>query len=77
MTPISIRNVTEAPVLVPARGGLALVLGPGEAGTVCTENLRGEGALTDLVARGKVSTIAVHRLAPEVYVDHHDFDSAA
>ena len=76
MTPLTVRNVTETPVIVPARGDLAVVLGPGEAGTVCPETLRGEGALTDLLARGVVSTAAVHRLLPQVWSDR-DFDSAA
>ena len=76
MTPVTIRNVTRAPVIVPARGDLALVLRPGEAGTVCPETLRGEGALTDLLARGLVSTVAVHQVLPRAWRDH-DYDSAA
>ena len=65
------------PVIVPARGDFAVVLGPGEAGTVCPEKLRGEGALTDLLARGVVSTATVYpRLVPQIWRDH-DFDSAA
>jgi len=76
MTPVTVRNTTEAPVIVPARGNLAVVLRPGEAGTVCPETLRGEGALTDLLARGVVSTVAIHRLVPQFWGDH-DFNSAA
>ena len=76
MTPVTVRNVTETPVIVPARGDLAVVLRPGEAGTVCPETLRGEGALTDLLARGMVSTVAVPRFVPEFWSDR-DFDSAA
>jgi len=77
MTPLTVRNVTKTPVIVPARGGLAVVLRPGEAGTVCPETLRGEGALTDLLARGLVSTVAVHQVPPGNWRDHDDFDSAA
>ena len=76
MTTLTVRNETETPVIVPARGGFAVVLGPGEAGTVCPETLRGEGALTDLLARGVVSTAAAHRLLPQIWSDR-DFDSAA
>ena len=76
MTPVTVRNITEASVIVPARGDLAVVLRPGEAGTVCPETLRGEGALTDLLAHGVVSTVAVHQLVPQFWGDH-DFDSAA
>ena len=77
MTPVTVRNVTKEPVIVPARGDLAVVLRPGEAGTVCPETLRGEGALTDLLARGVVSTAAIHpQLVPQFWGDH-DFDSAA
>ncbi len=76
MTTLTVRNVTETPVIVPARGDLAVVLGPGETGTVCPETLRGEGALTDLLARGVVSTAAAHQLLPQIW-SGRDFDSAA
>ena len=76
MTPVTVRNVTETPVFVPARGDLAVVLRPGEASTVCPETLRGEGALTDLLARGVVSTIGGHKIIPFVWTNH-DYDTAA
>ncbi|MDA1278896.1 MAG: hypothetical protein O3B95_02480 [Chloroflexi bacterium] len=55
MTRISIRNTSGGSTIIPARGGLGLVLGSGEEGTVCPEGLRAQGAFFDMVSRGQIT----------------------
>ena len=54
MTLISIKNTSAGTSIVPARGGLGLVLAAGEEGTVCPEGLRAQGAFFDMVSRGHI-----------------------
>ena len=55
MTLISIKTTSTGNTIIPARGGLGLVLGSGEEGTVCPEGLRAQGAFFDMVSRGQIS----------------------
>jgi len=55
MTLISIKNTSAGNSIIPARGGLGLVLGAGEEGTVCPEGLRAQGAFFDMVSRGHIT----------------------
>jgi len=55
MTRISIKNTSAGNTIIPARGGLGLVLGAGEEGAVCPEGLRAQGAFFDMVSRGQIS----------------------
>ena len=54
MTRISIKNTSAGNSIIPARGGLGLVLGAGEEGTVCPEGLRAQGEFFDMVSRGHI-----------------------
>jgi hypothetical protein len=51
---VKVFNTSHRPVLVPARGGLSVVLGPGELGTVCPEGARGQSAFWKLMTRGVI-----------------------
>jgi hypothetical protein len=42
MTLISIKNTSAGNTIIPARGGLGLVVGAGDEATVCPEGLRGQ-----------------------------------
>lgn len=55
MTLISIKNTSTGNAIIPARGGLGIVLGAGEEGTVCPEGLRGQGTFFDMVSRGQIA----------------------
>ena len=80
MTLISIKNTSNGTAIIPARGGLGLVLGSGEEGTVCPEGLRGQGAFFDMVSRGQIAEQArLGRSARVVAFPHStdDFDQAA
>ncbi len=55
MTLISIKNISAGNSIIPARGGLGLVLSAGEEGTVCPEGLRAQGAFFDMVSRGHIA----------------------
>ncbi|MCH8909953.1 MAG: hypothetical protein IH867_04355 [Chloroflexi bacterium] len=80
MTLISIKNTSNGTAIIPARGGLGLVLGSGEEGTVCPEGLRGQGAFFDMVSRGQIAEQArLGRSARVVAFSHStdDFDQAA
>ena len=55
MTLISIKNTSTGNTIIPARGGLGLVLGSGEEGTVCPEGLRAQGAFFYMISRGQIS----------------------
>jgi hypothetical protein len=75
MTLISIKNISDGNTIIPARGGLGLVLGAGEQGTVCPEGLRGQGAFFDMVSRGSISEQArVGRSARVVSFSHSTDD---
>lgn len=80
MTLISIKNTSNGNAIIPARGGLGLVLSAGEEGTVCPEGLRGQGAFFDMVSRGQIAEQArLGRSARVVGFSHStdDFDQAA
>jgi hypothetical protein len=55
MTLINIKNTSNGNAIIPARGGLGIVLGSGEEGTVCPEGLRAQGAFFDMVSRGQIA----------------------
>jgi hypothetical protein len=75
MTRISIKNTSAGNTIIPARGGLGLVLGSGEEGTVCPEGLRAQGAFSDMVSRGHISKKArVGRSARVVKFTHSTDD---
>lgn len=80
MTLISIKNTSNGNAIIPARGGLGLVLSSGEEGTVCPEGLRAQGAFFDMVSRGQIAEQA--RLGRSARVGNFphstdDFDQAA
>jgi len=50
----SICNKSSQPVFVPARGGLSIVLAPGERSTVCPEGKDGQGAFWKLFTQGAI-----------------------
>jgi len=80
MTLISIKNTSNGTAIIPARGGLGLVLGFGEEGTVCPEGLRGQGAFFDMVSRGQIAEKARLGRSVRVVTFSHssdDFDQAA
>ena len=80
MTLISIKNTSNGTAIIPARGGLGLVLGSGEEGTVCPEGLRGQGAFFDMVSRGqRAEKSRLGRSVRFVTFSHSsdDFDQAA
>lgn len=80
MTLINIKNTSNGTAIIPARGGLGLVLGSGEEGTVCPEGLRGQGAFFDMVSRGQIAEKArLGRSARIVSFAHptDDFNQAA
>ena len=75
MTLISIKNTSTGNTIIPARGGLGLVLGAGEEGTVCPEGLRAQGTFFDLVSRGHIAEQArLGRAARVVNFSHSDDD---
>lgn len=51
---VKVFNTSPRPVLVPARGGLSVVLAPGELGTVCPEGPRSQSAFWKLMTRGVI-----------------------
>ena len=80
MTLINIKNTSNGNAIIPARGGLGLVLGAGEEGTVCPEGLRGQGAFFDMVSRGQIAErTRLGRSARVVSFSHSsdDFNQAA
>ena len=80
MTLISIKNTSNGNAIIPARGGLGLVLGSGEEGTVCPEGLRGQGAFFDMVSRGQIAEQTRLGRSPRVVSVPHstdDFNQAA
>ena len=80
MTLISIKNTSKGNTIIPSRGGLGLVFGSGEEGTVCPEGLRGQGAFFDMVSCGQIAEKArLGRSARVVAFTRHDddFDQAA
>jgi hypothetical protein len=50
----SICNKSSRPVFVPARGGLSIVLAPGERSTVCPEGKDGQSAFWKLFTQGAI-----------------------
>jgi hypothetical protein len=80
MTLINIKNTSAGNTIIPARGGLGLVLGSGEEGTVCPEGLRAQGTFFDMVSRGQIAEQArAGRSARVVGFTHSpdNFDQAA
>ena len=80
MTRISIKNTSVGNTIIPARGGLGLVLGSGEEGTVCPEGLRAQGAFFDMVSRGQISEQARagrHVRVANILHPSDDFNQAA
>ena len=55
MTLISIKTTSTGNTIIPARGGLGLVLGSGEEDTVCPEGLRAQGAFFYMISRDQIS----------------------
>jgi len=75
MTLISIKNTSTGNTIIPARGGLGIVLSAGEEGTVCPEGLRAQGAFFDMVSRGQIEEKArMGRSARVVNFTHSDND---
>ncbi|MBN4064906.1 hypothetical protein JYU04_04140 [Dehalococcoides mccartyi] len=74
MTLISIKNVSAGNTIIPARGGLGLVLGAGEEGTVCPEGLRAQGAFFDMVSRGHITEKARNGRSARVVNFSHSSD---
>ncbi|MBT4124990.1 MAG: hypothetical protein HOJ22_09350 [Chloroflexi bacterium] len=74
MTLISIKNNSAGNSIIPARGGLGLVLAAGEEGTVCPEGLRAQGAFFDMVSRGHIEEKARMGRASRVINFTHSTD---
>ena len=80
MTLISIKNTSRGNAIIPARGGLGLVLGSGEVGTVCPEGLRGQGTFFNMVSRGQIAEQARLGRSSRIVAFSHpsdDFNQAA
>jgi hypothetical protein len=75
VTLISVQNTTSRPVMVPARGGLSVVLNPGEQSMVCPEGQRGQGRFNALVSRGVISERSRIRQRVAAYIPmRHVYD---
>ena len=81
MTLIDVQNKSKQSTIVPARGGLGIVLGPGERGTVCPEGIRGQGRFHDMLNRGEIAERSRQRSRElpviTLGVGHDGFDRAA
>lgn len=75
MTLISIKNTSAGNTIIPAPGGLGLVVGAGDEATVCPEGLRAQRAFFDMDSRGQISEKArVGRSAQVVNTSHSSDD---
>ncbi len=81
MTLISVKNTSSGNAIIPARGGLGVVVAAGEQATVCPEGLRAQGAFFDMVSRGHIEEKARSgrsaRVAGHVNPTTDDFNQAA
>jgi hypothetical protein len=75
MTFVNVQNTSNRPVMVPARGGLSVVLSPGEQGTVCPEGQRGQGRFHAMMSRGMIRERGRVRNRTVAYIPtRHTFD---
>ena len=77
---INVINNSKDAILVPARGGLSVVLAPGEKSNVCPEGRDAQGMFWRMVARGVVGDSNLPRRAsfhPAGMQRSHRFPHAA
>jgi hypothetical protein len=60
---INVINNSRKSVFVPARGGLSIVLAPGECSKVCPEGRQAQGAFWKMVSRGLIGDPRLRRYA--------------
>ena len=77
---INVINNSKDAILVPARGGLSVVLAPGEKSNVCPEGRDAQGTFWKMVARGVLGDSNLRRRAafhPAGMQGSHRFPHAA